>query len=72
MRRTAPFLIVFALALIAGACGDGSGSDGAGGGALTSIKLPQTEHVQVATGDTVQLADAAGGTPTLAWFWAPH
>jgi len=72
MRRITPLLLLFVVALFAGACSSDDSGSGSGGGALTSIKLPATEHIQVATGESVQLDEVAGGAPTLAWFWAPH
>ena len=58
-----------------------AGSDDAAGGAgdapeavVGANLLPSVDVVDVATGDTFNLADQLGGgdTPILLWFWAPH
>ena len=73
MRKTA-----LALAIVFGAtaCGGGGGTPAPAPIAVESVdgsSLPAVSMVNVATGESVNLASfGEGDKPLLLWFWAPH
>jgi hypothetical protein len=72
--RRPVLLLTVAVALVAGACGDGDGGAAAPDPSGARPEVTGLALTDLATGDEVALADALGappGTPVLAWFWAP-